>query len=221
MQLSGFSSLRSNYNYTIGTASSINGCCRCIFQNTKTFDISRIKIVDISFDSVYQHQCTRTGAKRTHTTNPELREVVTRFATSGHGNNARHASTQHVTHRYRRSLNPYRVYIGDSAYYRNLSLSITPHYHNLIKLIDRLLQSNLLFQFRSSIFNFPSFITYIRKYECTSGRNTCYLKPSVKIGNNSYTLFSFYLNRHSDEFLSLLVQDDTRNIYSALGEHSC
>ena len=41
MQLSGFSSLRSNYNYTIGTASSINGCCRCIFQNTKTFDISR------------------------------------------------------------------------------------------------------------------------------------------------------------------------------------
>ena len=65
------------------------------------------------------------------------------------------------------------------------------------------------------------FITYIRKYECTSGRNTCHLKPSVKIGNNSYTLFSIYLNRHSDEFLSLLVQDDTRNIYSALGEHSC
>ena len=122
MRLTNLSVLGIDEQYTVGTARTIDGRSRGILQHGEALNVLRSDIIEVTLETVHQHECTGTGTKGGHTTNPEFRHVLARLTGDLTGEHTRDHTGERVGETSGRSTQILGVHRGHGSGEGNLFL---------------------------------------------------------------------------------------------------
>ena len=76
LEFVGRSAFGSHEHDAVGTAHTVDRCGRCILEHREALDIGGVKLTQISFKTVDEHQCAGVGAESADTADPEVGDIL-------------------------------------------------------------------------------------------------------------------------------------------------